>query len=220
MGHRFLKGGSLSTLDTEELVHAYSAYTGSECYVTSRVDWNTGQCKTGYSVLDYVHSGSLGLIEDPDDNLCTVGKTVDEEDENSQYRLICCPTDAMPESCSWEGGNTDGLCASGNATFCGDGKYELISDSYTERTGATLRTVNKRSLCCNTNPELELCSWTACGSSCSKSEFAFENTTLYSGTSSSFTGHESLSGLICCFRSESRLGDVRQSFGILLSFRR
>jgi hypothetical protein len=94
-----LTGGSMSNTTATELATLYSAYTGSDCYITECKDWNTGQCKTGYSVLDYVHSGSLGMSEDPDTKLCKTGK---EGDDDARYRMICCPTNAMPEGCTLE----------------------------------------------------------------------------------------------------------------------
>ncbi|KAJ5907345.1 hypothetical protein N7495_000027 [Penicillium taxi] len=75
-----LTGGSMDTLDAETLSQDYSAYTGTDCYISDYVDWNTSQCKTGYSVLDYVHQGSYGMIEDPDKESC---KTGNETDTNS-----------------------------------------------------------------------------------------------------------------------------------------
>lgn len=150
--------------DKGELASAYSAYTGADCYVTGCFDYNKGQCKNGYSVLDYVHSGEYGVIQKPDDDLCDVG---DEGD--GQYRLICCPTDAMPQGCLWGGDDTlygDGLCAGGTSDFCGNGKFELIQDGWTKRTGGTKCVAGAHSLCCNTNPELDLCSWTSCMGTC------------------------------------------------------
>jgi hypothetical protein len=166
-GASLLSGGTLSDKDTEELVTAYNAYTGTDCYVSDCVDWNTGQCKTGYSVLEYVHAGTYGTIKAPDTDLCTVGDSILSEDEDSQYRLVCCPTEAMPESCTWGGGDADGFCTGGGSDFCGDGKYELLQDSWVDRWGGAKCVVGARSLCCNSNEELELCSWTSCGPGCS-----------------------------------------------------
>ncbi|OBT52519.1 hypothetical protein VE04_06299 [Pseudogymnoascus sp. 24MN13] len=186
-----INGGSLLTSggDPTELASAYNAYTGADCYVSGCVDWNTGSCKAGYSVLDYVHSGSMGVIEDPDKNLCRRGDVSVEESTDSQYRLICCPTDAMPVSCSWEGAGAGvgfalfpQFCKGGGSGFCGAGKFELIADSYTERTGSTPCILNKRSLCCATDPELELCSWTACGDSCLETQYKNPNTSVYGGS--------------------------------------
>lgn len=70
-----INGGSLLTSgeDPTTLAAAYNAYTGADCYVSECVDWNTGSCKSGYSVLDYVHKGSMSVIEDPDKKLCSKG---------------------------------------------------------------------------------------------------------------------------------------------------
>ncbi|KAH6655949.1 hypothetical protein BKA67DRAFT_675964 [Truncatella angustata] len=159
-GDSLLTGGSETTSTKKELATAYSAYTGADCYVTDCFASGKGQCQTDYSVLEYVHDGSYGVIENLDDDICDEG----------DYRMICCPTSAMPEGCLWSGDDTlygDGMCAGGTSAFCGTGKYELIQDSWTESTGDTKCVVGARSLCCNTNTELELCSWTDCMGSCS-----------------------------------------------------
>ncbi|KAL4924010.1 uncharacterized protein BDV17DRAFT_295821 [Aspergillus undulatus] len=176
--NNLLSGGSLSKTEKKSLARDLSAYTGTDCYVTECMDWNTGQCKTGYSVLDYVHSASLGILENPDHERCKSGS---EGDEDAQYRLICCPTGAMPEGCSWEGGSEFGLCSGGDS-FCGDNKYELVTDSYNDRTGSVPCLMNKRSLCCNTNTELEQCHWTSCGGVCPDDWAMNDWGTVYEGT--------------------------------------
>ncbi|KAL7651280.1 hypothetical protein ACMYSQ_011013 [Aspergillus niger] len=172
-----LTGGSMSDETAQDLAALYSAYTGTGCYVSECVDWNTGQCKPGYSVLEYVHSASLGMIQDPDKKLCRVGT---EGESDAQYRLICCPTDAMPEGCRWEGGSEDGSCTGGGT--CGKGQYELVADSYSDRTGFGFCFSGKRSLCCNTDSALEKCSWTTCGNTCASDMYAFNMETPYEGT--------------------------------------
>ncbi|PYH81931.1 hypothetical protein BO82DRAFT_414323 [Aspergillus uvarum CBS 121591] len=175
--NNLLTGGSMNTQSAEALSQDYSAYTGTDCYISDCVDWNTGQCKPGYSVLDYVHQGSYGMIEDPDTKFCKSGE---EGDSDSQYRLICCPTNAMPEGCSWEG-ELEGMCYGGSMT-CGKGKYELVADSYIDRTGSeSCETSSVRSLCCNTNSALEKCSWSSCGNSCNSTDYTFTSSSPYPG---------------------------------------
>ncbi|KAJ5666170.1 uncharacterized protein N7477_008618 [Penicillium maclennaniae] len=155
-----LTGGSMSDETAKDLATLYSAYNGADCYVSGCVDVNKGQCKSGYSVLEYVYSASLSMIEDPDKKLC---KTGDDDSSDAQYHLICCPTEAMPESCS------DDRSCTGGGTY-GKGTYELVADSYADRTGSNFCTSGKRSLCCNTDSALEKCSWTTCGNySCNDS---------------------------------------------------
>lgn len=149
----------------KELATAYSAYTGEDCYVTGCFDNGKGQCKSGYSVLEYVHDGAYGVIQDPDGDLCESG-----DEPNGQYRMICCPTEAMPEGCSWSGDDTTyggGLCSGGTSAFCGSDKFELIQDGWTKRTGGTKCVAGARSLCCSTNSELSKCEWSGCMESCS-----------------------------------------------------
>lgn len=149
-GSNLLKGGSESEIDQKQLATDYSVYTSADCYVTGCYDSGKGQCKSSYNVLEYVHSGAYGVIEDPNNDLCDEG----------QHRLICCSTEAMPESCAWSGDDTlygDGLCANDASDWCGSGKFELIKDSYTKSTRDTKCVAGSRSLCYNTNTELELC---------------------------------------------------------------
>lgn len=181
-GGDLLHSGSHSDLDEAQRSTLYSAYNGEDCYVTGCIDFGKGQCKTGYSVLEYVHSGGLGVIQKPDDEVCRTG---DEGDEDSQYRLICCPTEAMPESCAWAGSTSiGGMCLGGGYDFCGDGKFELIQDKWTKRTGGDHCFFGARSLCCNTSPELELCTWTECGGTCSDDKpYMFEELSFWDGSS-------------------------------------
>jgi hypothetical protein len=163
-GNDLLHGGVVSDSQKKSLVNDLSAYTGTECYISDCVDVNTGQCKTGYSVLDYVHSasGDGGALQNPDSTQCHSGG---ETDSNAQYRMICCPTNAMPEGCTWEGGNEFGLCT-GTSSTCGDNKYELVADTYNDRTGIIQCVINQRSLCCNANSLLNQCHWSGCAESC------------------------------------------------------
>ncbi|KAL4954842.1 hypothetical protein BDW69DRAFT_193734 [Aspergillus filifer] len=184
-GAALLEGGSESSLDAEEMAHAYNAYTGTDCYVTGCVDYNTGSCKAGYSVLDYVHRASYGVITEPDDHLCKTGDTTEYEDSDSQYRLICCPTDAMP-TCQWSGGSSDGLCTGGKYDTCGSDSFELVQDSYSDRTGSVSCTVNGRSLCCATDSSLDTlvnkCYWTECNGECPKTYHEFSKQSLTPGS--------------------------------------
>ncbi|KAJ5705359.1 hypothetical protein N7536_001048 [Penicillium majusculum] len=148
--------------DSKERADKYAAYTGTNCYITDCAVWNSGQCKDGYSVLDYVHKGERGVIDDPDDELCKTGA---EGDRDAEYRLICCPTDAMPEGCAWRGTSDDGVCTGGESDTCGDSSFELVADTYMDRTGDDFCSIGKRSLCCNENPELTKCHWTPCNPS-------------------------------------------------------
>ncbi|OKL57184.1 hypothetical protein UA08_07332 [Talaromyces atroroseus] len=160
------------------LSQIYSAYTGTDCYISDCADINTGQCETGYSVLDYVHNGTYGMIQDPSSTVC---KTGSEDDSDAQYRMICCPVDSMPESCLWER-DYDDMCTGGSGT-CGSCKFELVADTYVDRTGSVACIENSvRSLCCNTDPALEKCSWTGCGASCPAGNYTFSEQTTYSGS--------------------------------------
>jgi hypothetical protein len=176
--------------DSKELANMYSAYTGTSCYITECVDQNSGQCKDDYSVLDYVHSGSKGMIDDPDDKLCKTGK---EGDSDAEYRLICCPTNSMPEGCAWQGMSDDGFCTGGSGS-CGDNKYELVADSYTDRTGDDFCLSGKRSLCCNENEKLTKCHWTSCDPDSSEfDDWTSKEVSFYPGSSKFLLWKASLS---------------------------
>ena len=183
-GASLLSGGNNTGETASELAKDYSAYTGTDCYVTDCVDVGKGQCKAGYSVLEYVHGGTYGTIEAPDTKLCKTGDDIETEDSDAQYRLICCPEEAMPSGCTWSGGDPDGFCSGGGSDFCGDGKFELIEDSWTERWGGSKCVVGARSLCCDSNTELELCSWTSCGGNCPDDKsYAFTYESFWPGPS-------------------------------------
>ncbi|KAJ5934401.1 bacteriodes thetaiotaomicron symbiotic chitinase [Penicillium verhagenii] len=67
--------------------------------------------------------------------------------------MICCPTDAMPKGCTWEGENEYSLY-SGNSSTCGNNKYKLVADIYNDRIGSIHCLINQRSLY-YLNPEEE-----------------------------------------------------------------
>ncbi|KAJ5907344.1 hypothetical protein N7495_000026 [Penicillium taxi] len=87
----------------------------------------------------------------------------------------------MPEGCNWEG-ETEGVCSGGSMTY-GDGKFELVADSYIDRTGSSpCQASSVRSLCCRTDSALEKCSWSYCGNSCNSIDYTFEATSPYAGS--------------------------------------
>jgi hypothetical protein len=53
--------------------------------------------------------------------------------------------------------------------------------------GETFCMGGKRSLCCNTDADLEKCSWRKCGHTCASDEYTFEKATTYAGTSMLFS---------------------------------
>ncbi|KAL4976408.1 glycosyl hydrolases family 18-domain-containing protein [Aspergillus desertorum] len=148
-GAALLEGGSESSLDAEEMAHAYNALPALIAIV-----------------LDYIHRASYGVITEPDDHLCKTGDTTEYEDSDSQYRLICCPTDAMP-TCQWSGGSSTVY------------SFELVQDSYSDRTGSVSCTVNGRSLCCATDSSLDTlvnkCYWTECNGEYSVNQDPYSN---------------------------------------------
>lgn len=175
--NNLLSGGTLGDSDKKDLSRIYSAFTGTDCYVSECFYWNSGWCETGYSTLDYVHQGLYGIIADPDTMTCATGE---EGDTDAQYRMICCPTDAMPESCAWAGSTVSDQCG---GSGCTSGQYELVADSYVDRTGSEKCAGNPRPLCCNTDSALEKCSWSMCGQGCNSTDYTFATTSPYGGAS-------------------------------------
>ncbi|KAJ5204380.1 bacteriodes thetaiotaomicron symbiotic chitinase, partial [Penicillium cinerascens] len=127
-----------------------------------RVEWDVTSRRKYYSRYQKSTSGDGAALQNPDSKQCKSGS---ETDDDSQYRMICCPTDAMPEGCTWEGASEFGLF-SGNSSTCGENKYELVADTYNDRTGSIQCLINQRSLCCNTNSLLTECHWSGCADSC------------------------------------------------------
>lgn len=150
-GNSLLLGGSLSESGKRALAKDLSAYTSRRlsCYCVGELEHGAVQrrlqCSWLYSFC------FLGIVETPDKKLCKSGL---EGYEDAQYRLICCPTEAMPEGCSWQCGSDFGLCTGGDDLY-GDCKYKLVADSHNNHMGAVSCLINKPSLWCNTNTELE-----------------------------------------------------------------
>lgn len=87
----------------------------------------------------------------------------------------------MLEGCRWEGDSDDGSCTSGST--CGKGTYELVVDSYADRTGSNFCTSGKRSLCCNIDSALEKCDRITCANVCPSDMYIFSMETNFEGTS-------------------------------------
>jgi hypothetical protein len=76
------------------------------------------------------------------------------------YRSICCPTNAMPQNCQWNGAPIRSEI--GCTGFCGSDQFQLNTDTYIDATGDGQCFQGQRSLCCDSTEILTQCSWTAC----------------------------------------------------------
>ncbi|KAF8449898.1 hypothetical protein BDZ91DRAFT_702718 [Kalaharituber pfeilii] len=138
----------------------FGRFTGEDCYVTECVS-KKATCKPGYNVLEYVH--------DPVRKLTQGTKECDEGD----WRLICCPSKAMPVSCEW----TEhlefliGFCFYGYN--CDEQSFSLMKDNYDNKEGSRICFPGKRDLCCLAdNSNLNQCHWGTCAgdTSCGEGE--------------------------------------------------
>ena len=84
-----MDGGELTEDEKEELANDFNRFTGEDCYVSECVTESNGAatCKPGYNVLEFVHHpvGKLSITE--------------KECVEDSWRLICCPSKAMPADC-------------------------------------------------------------------------------------------------------------------------
>ncbi|ETS82826.1 hypothetical protein PFICI_04702 [Pestalotiopsis fici W106-1] len=151
-----LQGGSLSDTQKEKLVDQFAAYTGQDCYVTEVcTNGEPGQlgpdqvCPSGYSSVSTAHSP-----------VQQVGRDIKGACSKGWYRHICCPTNAMPKNCEWNGAPVRSVL--GCSGQCGSNQYQLNSDTYSDADGDSLCYSGKRTLCCDSAEILTQCSWTGC----------------------------------------------------------
>lgn len=162
----FLEGGELSDEEKEGLVDEMGGLTGDGCYVTTgcvgakQYIETTSDCNAGDVTVAIVHSpgesgynlyGALDYTAMP----CSEG----------QFKRVCCPAKSPAINCKWEG-RPDGdssKCTGGEAeNTCGPGRYELITDRYTNAIGEKKCSSRSTSLCCDAAPALDKCHWTSC----------------------------------------------------------
>lgn len=84
-----MNGGELTEDEKDELANDFNRFTGEDCYVSDCVS-KDATCKPGYNVLEFVHH--------PVGKLPADAKECGEDD----WRLICCPSKAMPADCECE----------------------------------------------------------------------------------------------------------------------
>lgn len=143
--------------DSKEKLHdLFGQFNGQDCFVTPRCtdgsDKEQGDqqvCPAGYMTVDTAH--------DPEQKFphkrygdCAKG----------WYRRICCPSNSMPKSCEWKGAPERNVigCSQG----CGEGTFELASDTALNAKGTGICGYGRRSLCCQSTKLMDDCFWNDC----------------------------------------------------------
>ncbi|KAK1913093.1 hypothetical protein P3342_005029 [Pyrenophora teres f. teres] len=161
-----IEGGTMGEAEREALARELGGLTGDSCYVTmgcSGPDSNNkfAKCNTGDIAVEKVHS--------PGGNPTNVYKTTllheVESCPKGQWKTVCCPAKSPAINCKWVGApeRSSIYCDGGlEEKTCGAGRYELVTDRYIASTGGSICASGARSLCCDSAPELQECSWTEC----------------------------------------------------------
>ncbi|KPM43205.1 hypothetical protein AK830_g3330 [Neonectria ditissima] len=133
---------SLKPDEKEKLVEDLSAYTGQNCYVTTKCTQggnekdSSAECGPGYKSIELGHA-PWQMKQGMTLNSCKEG----------EYHHICCPTKHAPSNCEWVGGpeQSEFGCSRG----CGDSQFELTTDGYTDYKGKGNCYTGRTSLCCD-----------------------------------------------------------------------
>jgi len=151
-----LEGGRLSPEDAAKLAKAFSAYTGQDCFVTPRcTDGSDGQqgtdqvCGDGFLSVDTAHTP-----------LQAPGHSLHGQCSTGWYRHICCPKDAMPKNCAWNGAPEREVIGCGGR--CGSTQFKLNEDSYIDASGQSSCYYGSRYLCCDSTAIISDCIWSSC----------------------------------------------------------
>ncbi len=171
-----LEGGNLDDQTATALSSAFGAYTGQNCFVTPTcTDGSDGQkqhdqvCPSGTSAISTAHAP-----------LQAPGYHLNGDCSTGWYRFICCPTNAMPKNCEWNGAPV--RSEFGCSGFCGSSQYLLNTDTYISYSGEGACYTGTRALCCDSTEVIDDCFWTACQGplspstqpSCGTDDFEFQ----------------------------------------------
>jgi hypothetical protein len=154
-----LKGGELDDSEKAQLSIEFAAYTGQNCFVTSRCTNGSPEqsgsremCPGGYASIATAHAPLQAPhpLAAPLEGDCLEGS----------YRHICCPVGHMPQSCNWEGtpASNDIHCSG----HCGPTQFELAIDRFNSPSGNAACYQSHRSLCCDSTQIIDECFWTSC----------------------------------------------------------
>ncbi|KAL9599868.1 MAG: hypothetical protein Q9219_003562 [cf. Caloplaca sp. 3 TL-2023] len=151
-----LEGGNLDDKTAAALSDAFGAYTGQNCFVTPTcTDGTDGQkkkdqvCPSGTMSVSTAHSPLQAQGHD-------LHGTCDE----GWFRYICCPKNAMPKNCKWNGAPE--RSAFGCSGSCSKTQFLLNTDTYVDDKGVGDCYSGTRNLCCDSAERLDACYWTGC----------------------------------------------------------
>lgn len=138
------------------IADTFSAYTGQNCFVTDRCtdgsskEENPDQvCPSGYISVNTAHNP-----------LPAGGKERHGDCDKGWYRIICCPQDAMPKNCEWNGAPK--RSEFGCNGKCGNNQFKLNQDTALDAKGEGDCITRARFLCCDSTIMLQKCDWTDC----------------------------------------------------------
>jgi chitinase len=141
---------------SDVLADAFAAYTGQNCFVTDRCtdgsshEKNPDQvCPSGYLSVSTAHNP-----------LQATNKERHGDCDEGWYRQICCPKDAMPKSCEWNGAPE--RSEFGCDGKCGSNQFKLNQDTALDAKGEGQCFTGARFLCCDSAAIFSTCDWTDC----------------------------------------------------------
>ncbi len=152
-----LDGGGQTAEEQEELARQMAAYTGQNCYVTSRcTDGSSGQqgpnqvCSVAFQSVATAHA-PLQL---------QFGSDVGNKCDKGWFKHICCPRKAAPKNCEWIGApERNALGCDGR---CGRTQFKLNTDTAVDAKGNAMCYTGTRALCCDSTAILSDCYWSDC----------------------------------------------------------
>lgn len=106
-------------------------------------------CGPGYSSVATAHAP-----------LQKAGLYITDTCAKGTYRHICCPTNALPKNCQWNGAPVRSEI--GRTGVCGSNQFRLNIDTYIDADGDSPCYQGERSLCCDNTEVLDQCFWTPC----------------------------------------------------------
>lgn len=152
-----MEGGDLSDSQKKELTDQYSAYTGQNCYVT---EFCTDGSSSHQDDPDYVCGAGFSSVATAHAPQQKLGYWIGDTCESGTYRHICCPTDAMPKNCQWNGAPV--RIEIGCSGKCGSDQFQLNVDSYVDASGEEPCYQGDWALCCDSAEIIGQCKWTSC----------------------------------------------------------
>lgn len=151
-----LEGGGLSPEELAALADQFAAYTGQNCFVTPTcTDGSSGQLGP-----DQVCPGGTQSVSTAHTPKQAAGHDYHGECSTGWYRHICCPKDALPQNCAWNGAPE--RSEFGCEGSCGSSQFTLNTDSYLDAKGEGNCYTGTRSLCCDSTEVISECYWSPC----------------------------------------------------------